>query len=432
MRRLTAVALLTLALLGCDERTRQPADGKIVIELWHSQKRQNDKALQAVVARFNAQSPTYEVKLANFVDYTALFRKMSLAAQGGVLPDLGIAYESMVVELMQVDVVEPLDPYLNHPVYGLPKADQGDIFPSFLNSNRYPEFGGKLLSFPFTKSLLILYYNQDLLRAAGHEAPPATWKQFVQQCRDVKAKTGKTPFAYSRDASSFDGMVMGYGGVLAPDKGARSGFDSPEALKAFGLLHTLASGGLARVIPLKSDDDRLYFSNQECAFILRSSTTRSYMRKDLVDEQGKDRFNWSCACPPVGEGQPKLTVLYGGNIVMFKSTPERQRGAWEFIKFFVSREVTAEWSVKTGYLPVRKSAAELRDLKAFLDEHPRNRAIFDTIPFGVREPSVAGWQRIRDDIAKAVTRVVEGRSTPAEAAAELTKEADAALARHRR
>ena len=431
MRACTVSLLLAALLVGCGEQGQRPASGKIVLEMWHSQKRQNEDALKDIAARFNAANPKYEIRLSNFADYTALFQKLRLAAQGHTLPGLGIAYESMVAEFMQVDVVVPLDDYLTHPDYGLSQADQDDIFPSFLASNRYPEFGNKLLSFPFTKSLLMLYYNADILRAAGHERPPATWKDFVQQCRDVKAKTGTIPFAYSRDPSSFDSTVMSFGGKLAIDDGTRSGLGSTEAVRAFDLLRTLVHDGLATVIPLKSDDDRLFFANAKCAFILRSSTTRSYMRKDIVDEQGRGRFEWHMACPPVGEGQPKRTVLYGGNIVVFKSTPERQRGAWEFIKFFVSPEVTAEWSVRTGYLPVRRSAADTKTLQDFFAQHARNRAAFDTIPYGLREPSVAGWQEIRNHIAQAITRVVKGQLSPAEAAADLAKRADAELARRR-
>ena len=56
MRRLGAIALGALLLGGCDVQTEGPASsGKTVIEFWHSQKRQNKDALEAMVARFSAQ-----------------------------------------------------------------------------------------------------------------------------------------------------------------------------------------------------------------------------------------------------------------------------------------------------------------------------------------------------------------------------------------
>ena len=430
---LSSVLGLALLLAGCSgdsgSATEKSASGKIVLQMWHAQKRQNEDALKAVAERFNQTNPTYEVKLQNVGSYTAMFQKTRATIQGGRLPDLCIVYESMVAEFMEAQVVLPLDAYFSHPDYGFSKADQEDLFPSFLQSNRYAQFDNQLLSFPFTKSLLMLYCNTDLLRDAGIEKPPETWTAFIEQCRKVKAKTGRPAFAYSRDPSSFDGMILSLGGKLATLEDRRSGLDSPEAVRALEILQTLVRGSLATVIAMGSDEDRTLFADGKVAFILRSSTTRSYMDKDLVDEQGRDKFAWAMACPPVGDGKPKLTVLYGGNILIFKSTPERQRGAWEFIRFFVSPEVTAEWSVKTGYLPVRRSAADVPILSRYFAQSPRNRAAFDTIPCGVSEPNVVGWQAVREFIPAALTAVAKGEASPAQAAADLGKKADAELQR---
>ena len=430
---LSAAALgLLVALLGCGGGGGdQQAEGKIVLQMWHSQAKQNQETLETIVGRFNAAQPKYYVKLQNLGDYKGIFEAARTRAQGGELPDLCIAYESMVAELMEADIVAPLDDYLNDPEHGLSREEQADFFPTFLASNRYAEFGNRLLSFPFTKSLLMLYYNADLMRAAGYKAPPATWPEFIQQCRDITAKTGQPAYAYARDASSFDSMIFSLGGQAVTPDGSRTLLDSPQAVQVFDMLQKLIRSGSATLIAFKSEDDRLRFTTGKSAFILRSSTSRSYMRDDIVDEQGHDRFDWGMACPPVGEGQPKHTVLFGGNICVFKTTPARQLGAWEFIKYFTSPDVTAEWSVKTGYLPVRRSAEKSPVLQKFFAEHPRNRAPFDTIPCGLPEPNVAGWQAIRDHIAEALTLVCKDLATPERAAAGLAKKANGELERRR-
>ena len=432
MKWCLGLCVLAALAAGCSDQTAQSASGKLVLQMWHAQKKQNEDALKTLVDRFNAANPRYEIKLQNIGSYTAMFQKTRATIQGGNLPDLCIVYESMVAEFMEADVVLPLDGYFTNPDYGLTQAEQADIFPSFIRANRYPEFGDKMLSFPFTKSLLMLYCNTDLLHSAGIEKPAETWPEFIEQCRKVKAKTGHPAFAYSRDPSSLDGMILSLGGKLAVLGDRRSHLDSPEAVRALGILKTLVDEGLATVIAVESDQDRILFTEGKVAFILRSITTRSYMGKDIVDAAGRDRFAWSMACPPVGEGRPKLTVLYGGNVLIFKSTPERQRGAWEFIKHFVSPEVTAEWSVKTGYLPIRRSAADVKILADFLAESSRNRAVFDCIQYGVHEPSVAGWQAVRQLIAEALTHVVKDGKAPAAAAADLGKAADAELQRFKR
>ena len=44
--------------------------------------------------------------------------------------------------------------------------------------------------------------------------------------------------------------------------------------------------------------------------------------------------------------------MYGANICIFKSTPEKEMAAWRFINHFTSPPVTARWATQTGYLPV--------------------------------------------------------------------------------
>jgi multiple sugar transport system substrate-binding protein len=130
---------------------------------------------------------------------------------------------------------------------------------------------------------------------------------------------------------------------------------------------------------------------------------------------------------PHAEGQKPVTVLFGANICMFKSTPERQKAAWEFIKYFCSPEVTALWATKTGYLPVRSSATETDVMKAFFEAKPQNRRAIDALPFARPEPNVAGIQTVRTLVDKAESDVVYRVKTPEEAAKALAAGAEKAL-----
>ena len=44
-----------------------------------------------------------------------------------------------------------------------------------------------MLSFPFTKSLLVMYYNSDKLRTAGSSKAPGNWNwgDFASACKAV-------------------------------------------------------------------------------------------------------------------------------------------------------------------------------------------------------------------------------------------------------
>ena len=413
---ITVLCLAALAAAGCGKERQ--ADELI---FWHTQAQQNAKLLQEIVDEYNATDPPMKVALRYAGTYTTLFRKVRATIGTRGVPDLIVAYESMVAEYIELGAVVALDEYINDPKLGLSKESLDDIVPSILANNRYPAYGDKYYTFPFTKSILMMYRNKDLLKRAGFTAPPATWKEFTQQCLAVK-KLGKRGYALSVDASTVDAFVMSYGGQLLSDDRKRALFDQPPALAAFTLIYNLAKAGAAYQVDRRSYGDRKDFASQQCAFIIRSSTTRPFLQRDI-----RGKFDWDMCIIPHGEGHKPVTVMFGANIAVMKTTPERQRAAWCFVKYFCSKNVTAKWATGTGYLPVRGSAAGTKLVQDFFARRLQNRRAFDTLPHARPEPGAAGWQGVRNHIELAESDAVRGRIPPEQIAKDLAKKANAAL-----
>jgi ABC-type glycerol-3-phosphate transport system substrate-binding protein len=438
--RCTFSLLLALLCAGCAPRPSSappaaPATGPAaapsaapaskVLRFWHTQTQDNEKALKQIVDDFNAQAGhPFQVE-ANYIgSYEQLYEKLKAAAAAHdptVLPDLAVAYESMIADYMAAKIVRPLDDLLKDPQIGLDEASVKDIFPAYLATNRFAQFGGQLLSFPFTKSNLMLYCNTSLLEEAGAKVPK-TWPELIDACRAIKKKhPDVAPFSVFSDASAMDGLVLSCGGkLLLPD--GTSGFGGPETEAALGVYATLFKEKLAAEATEKGTQNN-DFSNSKCAFFLRSSTARSDIAK-LVG----DKFKWDLAGLPSKPGVSPVTVLFGGNICILKSAPERERAAWEFIKYFTSTDVTAKWAIASGYLPVRKSAVEAQATRDAIAAQPQYSRALDVLPIAVAEPNVAGWQDVRKALDDAQAKVINGLESPAQIAGELKAAADAALA----
>lgn len=392
------------------------------LRFWHTQTQENEKALKAIVADYNQQPGVTPVQADYIGNYDALYEKIRAAAASrapGVLPDLAVAYESMIADYMEAKVVVPLDDYASAPDVGFDAAALDDIFPAYLNSNRFAKFDNQLLSFPFTKSNLVLYYNASLL-AEVHAEPPATWDELLADCRALKAKhPGLSPFSTYVDASAFDGVILSMGGTLLQPDGL-SGFGSPGALKAVELYTKLFKEKLAT----QTDKGQQIndFANGKCAFFLRSSTAAPDLGKLIGD-----KFKWGARGLPTAEGVKPVTVMYGANICVFRSRPEREMAAWKFIKYFASTEVTARWAMASGYLPVRKSAAETKPMQDVWAKRPQSRQCFDALSIAVPEPNVAGWQNVRKCLESAQTSAINGLATPDKVVKELEQCANAAL-----
>src|SRR5947207_331891 len=152
--------------------------GPVSITLWHALSGPQQVALDAMVKKFNdTNGKGITVTALNQGNYTQLYQKTLGAIQAGALPDLAHAYESFVADYMKADVVVDLGPYKDSAKNGLTKQSQDDIYKGYYDTNTFPQYGNKLLSWPFTKSLAVMYVNDDILKEIG-KPTPKTWDEF--------------------------------------------------------------------------------------------------------------------------------------------------------------------------------------------------------------------------------------------------------------
>ncbi|MCC6699374.1 MAG: ABC transporter substrate-binding protein [Candidatus Hydrogenedentes bacterium] len=433
LRGFICIAALTGILAGCGNpasesgrggaspRVFKPIDETAVL-FWDRQTLETADLITRIAGEYNAQHGGLPVKVEHLGDYSDINRKLSVSIQARELPAMAVGYDSMTAEYVQAGAAVPLDEYMNDAEVGLTNEDRADFFPGVLATSTNPAFGGKTYSFPFTKSVLVMYFNKKVLRAAGIEAPPKTWDEFLAQCRLIKDKTGQFGYAVDVDCSTIDGMIYSRGGELV--RGAESLFDQPASVAVFEYLETLAKEKLAFQIQPGTFDDRDEFTQGRVAFFFRTSSLRPYVAAMMA----QDPDGWGIAMIPQAHLEAPATVLYGGNIGIFQTTPEQQRIAWGFIKYFTSPEVSARWALGSGYLPLRKSAADHPDMQAFFKQWEYNRAAFDCLPHARPEPNLAGWQEVRTLVERAGSQVMSGLKTGRQAAMDLKQEADRVLA----
>lgn len=387
------------------------------VDFWDRQTTENAEVLEQIVDEFNEGRDGLPINVIQSGNYGDIYTKSIAAIRAGSLPGMAVAYGNMTVEYANMGAVAELDPLIAAAGTGLTQEELDDFFPAVLEQNVYPSHGGKTLSFPYTKAVLVLYCNTRVMAEAGIESPPVTWGEFVEQCRAIKAKTGKHAFSLDVDASTINGMIFSMGGDIFD--GASPTYDTPEARAALNLVETLFTEELAYQNPPRSFNDQTAFGNDEIAFALRASSSLPYF--DLVME-GKE--GWLVAPIPQTDPSNPATILYGANISIFNTTEEQVQTAWDFIKYFTSPEISVRWALNTGYLPYRKSAVDDPALQAFWGEWPYNRTAFDCLPFARPAPNIEGWQIARSLLENAVTKVVTGLDSTENAVASLQKEID--------
>jgi ABC-type glycerol-3-phosphate transport system substrate-binding protein len=415
------------------EPTQKP--GRTSVVFWHTQSGGNKSLLEQMAADFTKE--TGIIVRPEYVDGDPkLYQKIMAAIQTGNPPDMVVAHESRVNEYMEAGAVVELDQYINDPEIGLTKSDFNDIWPSYIETNQFPQYDSKMLSFPFIKNVLVMYYNKDLLKAAGYDGPPRTWDQFEEMCIAV-TKNDVIGYEIHPDASTISGWIYSRGGALLDDDLRSVRFDERPGSDALQLIKDLIDVGAARQEATMYGDRQDFgaqqvFVTQKCAFTMGSAADRLYYEETIGGStvaEGAD-FEWGIAMIPqiAGDREP-ATILYGDgvNIAIFKTTEEKQRACWQFIKWFAGKEQTARWTVGSDYMPVRKSAAETDEVKARLEKSSQYRQALEILPYSKPEPNIHGWQDARAFLKDALVAVMTGQKNPEVALDDAAKLANEAI-----
>lgn len=419
-----ALVALTATLAGCGTAASstpattpdkpQAAATPVDITFWHAMSGVNGKMLDELVAKFNDSHPAIHVKAVAQGNYGALNQKEVAALAAGSPPTMAQAYENWVDQYLQSDAVVNLDPFVNGKD-GMKADEIADFLPRIWDTGL---LHGKRYLIPFTKSDVLLFYNKERFDAAGLQ-PPATWDDFVKDAQALTKGKDQWGISWSAEASHYFPMATSYGAqmfdTLPPTKAT---FDTPEGITPVKLLKQMVDGGAMHLVA--SADVQADFAAGRSAMMLNSSAGRGY----IGDAVGS-KFKLAVAKLPAGpKGQ--ITDLYGAPLIIFKkATPEQQAAAWTFSKWLLQPDQIAVWSLKTGYLPLRKSVLENADVKAYYAAHPDQMAAIDQLAGATTEPPVTAWNGGRDSIQRAITAVLTGQKDPdtamKDAAAEVTK-----------
>ncbi len=424
MRKLSILAVIALLIAACGgtpSASQGPAattqadldiTGPVTITLWHALTSDPQKgALEASVKKFNetnGKGITVEAVVQG--GYTQLYQKTLGAIQAGALPDLVHAYESQVADYTRADVVVDLDPYLASKKNGLDKASQDDIFKGYYDTNRFPQYGNKLLSWPFSKSLAVMYVNEDMLQAAG-KTTPKTWAEFEDAVKATSKKgaDGKATqwgFSFTTDASYFNAQVYARGGNIMAADNKTVAWNGKEGLAVLAMLDKFNKDGTGYTP--KGFDFQDFFAQGKLAFFFSSTSSLPFV-KAAADKSGA---KWSIANLPQADAAKAKTVQFGANVAVLKTTPQKQLASWLFIKWFSESVQTADWATKSFYMPVRKSAVDSTVIKDYWSKVPQGKQGFDLIGVSAPEPNVRGQQDIRDVVSNMVTEVLTGKATP--------------------
>lgn len=396
----------------------------VTITFWDGQSGVLGDRLKELIKKFNS---THKIQVQETFQgtYDQLYQKVVSAIQAGTVPDMAqVSGPPQTAAYWKAKALTPVQQFVDSPD-GFTVDQLKDFVPALLDESALPVNGKRtLVSWPFSKSLALLYYNPDILQKAGVSVPK-TWDELRADLKTIKEKTDATPLAWTPDVYYFFlPYLWSQGGdVLSPDY-SKAAFNTPEGLAALQYQADLVLNDKTAQIT-SGFDWQNPFAQGKVAFAVSTSVSRPYIEQAMPKDH---TFKVGMAPLPAG---PKgaATDLFGNNLVIFSKAPaDHQRAAWIFMKWLTDVDQTVAWSLASGYMPLRISAQQAPAFKSKADADPRLLVALNALKDAHGIPGQADWQKIQPVMGDMVTSVLTGKATAKDAIAAAEKKVNNILA----
>lgn len=318
--------------------------------------------------------------------------------------------------IVSLDVVWTAEFAANQWVAELPKDKfpLDDLLPGAVATATYFD---RLYAVPFTTNAQLLFYRKDLLDAAGHSEPPATFEEMWQAIKDVQVQDSAM-LGYGAQFSKYEGLtcqtsatIKSAGGDLF-DADGNPQADSPEAIEA---LQTLRDGFDQGLIPeealtYKEEESRQAFQDGRLVFL----TNWPYIWELGQAEDGSSKVNGKIAAALVpGVKEAGASTLGGANYAI-SAFAKNAGTALDFIAFMTEFEQQRDWMLNTTTPTAMAAVYEDPDVIGAFDFIEELKT---SIENGVVRPQVVKYGDVTQAIQEAAYGAISG-TTEVQAAME--------------
>jgi len=346
MRKRLVVLLAGLLALGV------AGSAAVEVSFWHVFTDEHARALQEMADEFMDENPNVNIELVFQGGYGDLSRKLFAAIAAGTPPTLSLQYENWTTQWL--DALVDLDDYVDAAVLD-------DVHPRFMQ-----EFEGRLVTLPFNRSIIIMYYRTDMV-----PEPPTTWDELLELCRELTQDTtgdGEIDFwgfhlrPRSPEEAFLTYLEQAEGSILSED------WTEVTINDAYGLKTAEFVTELAQYSLVDPGFSSGPFGEGVIAMFIGTSAGLPF--NQAAAQRAGVELGFA-TLPYPEDGRPASQMM-GTNVAIFDmgQSEEQIEAAAQFIEYLLRPENTIEWAKRTGYIPTTTTAIDSAEWQAIMQESP--------------------------------------------------------------
>ncbi|MDF2922407.1 MAG: sugar transporter substrate-binding protein [Paenibacillaceae bacterium] len=303
----------------------------VTLTLWDNG-REKDDFTEQVEKEFLETHP--HIKLNKVVKEGDPGNQFYQAVAAGNAPDLvGVSF-TMMDKYMKAGILEPLNSYVE-------KWGEWDKY-----TKEYIDMftkDGQILGLPGTIAPMLFGYNKSLFAEAGITKLPATWDDALEIAKKINNPSAQVA-GYATLAAEWTEWFFQYyvwqaGGDLTqmnPDGTAKLTFTDPAVIQAAEFYKKLRSAKVMQSdLTLKFQDLVDKFAQGKIGMMPFAGDWVS-----MAVTKGMKPDDLGLMLPPAGPSGSRATAIAGGAwVINSKTTQEKKDAAWEYLKFYQSKDV---------------------------------------------------------------------------------------------
>ncbi|MBD0381773.1 ABC transporter substrate-binding protein [Paenibacillus sedimenti] len=383
---------------------------------WHSMSGELGKAVDKLVADFNASHKDVQVEAVFQGTYDESLNKMKASMDTKSGPSLIQVYEIGSRFMIDSKAITPMQTFID--------ADKFDLSQLEENILNYYKFDNKLYSMPFNTSNPILYYNKDMFKAAGldPEKPPTTYEE-VAKAAQALSKDGKSGASFAIYGWFMEQFFANQGAEYLNNGNGRTSsatesmVNSDAGVKTLTWWKQMVDTKTASNLGRKTDDTKKAFAAGQVAMTLDSTAS---LRGIVSSAEGKFQVG-TAFLPKPADAKDGGVVVGGASLYILNNKSDaEQKGAWEFIKFLTNPQTQAFWHVNTGYFPITKKAYDEQLVKDNLAKYPQFKTAVDQLHATKANKATQGavmgvFPEARQIVEGAIEEALTGKKAPKDA-----------------
>ena len=231
------------------------------------------------------------------------------------------------------------------------------LYPAFLDQS---DVEGTIWAIPDLASARAMYYNVDILEAAGVEVP-TTWDELKAACEKIKAYDSEI-YPWGIDMTTDEGQaafayyIWNNGGDFIDADGNWT-LNSPENVEAIEYAIDLVNAGLTNSDPATDTryDLQDMFGAGKVAMMIGPNSIPTYIA------DGGSTINYAFAPIPTNGGNASVSAGVMDRFMCFDNghSPEKIEAIKTFFDFFYDDARYSEWVLMEGFLPATSAGGEI-------------------------------------------------------------------------